>query len=282
MVNNEDNAVAYDIKDNVVRFNGARCFHKNAEHTGERIVMVFFNTDFSSHDRWRGLHGPDELTEEIRSQPVVTDPECIPIKTDKTCITLRNNILEEAKKVDWMNRKQGKYDGKSNMVFFGHVLKPYQEKARNVTVASLAYPELHKMLNDYIDHIVGPDTASKYSTILLAKNSQCNWHLDKQNIGSSLIHCVGDYKGGELLVNSKEPQPLFECMQCHLSYAPLRKCRLERKHTAPDWLLPTWSYIKAGALDHNLTTRKAIKQVLCIASHASRHASYQHGTQTNS
>ena len=106
MTNNEEHAISYDIKDNVVRFNGARCFHKNAEHTGDRIVMVFFNTDFSSHDRWRGLHGPDELTEEIRRQPVVTVPECIPIETDETCITLRNNILKEVEKVDWMNRQQ--------------------------------------------------------------------------------------------------------------------------------------------------------------------------------
>jgi hypothetical protein len=264
MVNNEENATAHDIKNNVLRFNGARCYHKNAEHTGDRIVMVFFNTDFSSHDRWRGLHGPDELTEEIRRQPVVTVPECIPIKSDETCITLRNNILKEVEKVDWMNRQQVKYNGKSSMILFGHVLKPYQVKARNITAASIAYPELHKTLNDYIDHIIGPDTANKYSTILLAKNSQCNWHLDKQNIGSSLIHCIGDFEGGELLVNSKEPQPLFECMQCHLSHAALRKCRTERQHTAPDWISPTWNYIKAGALEKNMTTRRAIKKIINV------------------
>ena len=101
-----------------------------------------------------------------------------------------------------------------------------------------------------------------YSSILLAKNSKCNWHLDKQNVGSSIITALGDYTGGKLLVNHMKSYPLFECLACHMKYHPLRMCRLEQNHTAPDWLPEVWKMVREGkiVLDANTTTRRAIKQ----------------------
>ena len=42
MYNNERNAITYDPKDHVVHFDGSRWYHKNAEWTGDRIVIVLY------------------------------------------------------------------------------------------------------------------------------------------------------------------------------------------------------------------------------------------------
>jgi len=267
MYNNERNATTYDLKDHVVHFDGSRWYHKNEKWTGDRTVIVLYNNDFSCHDRWKGLHGPDTQTEEARAQPLLTEPLSIPIDSESSqCIELRRAIMEEVADVEWYHNEQEKYDGKAQMMLFGHTTRPYKRKARIEASANTKYPKLHQLLKAYMNYLVPRDdgkcTADMFSSILLAKNSQCNWHVDKQNVSSSYITCVGDYQGGGLRVNHAEPQPLYECMACHMAYKCLRVCRRQLKHAGPDYLPLVWGYMKAGLLkqDSELTTRRAIKQ----------------------
>jgi hypothetical protein len=263
----EANATTYDTNKNVLLFDGSRWSHINAPWIGERITIVFYNTDFSKHDRWRGLQQVDYHTEEARSQPLLTCPVPIPIDTENSeCIELRRAIRDAAAHVEFYHSEQEKYDGKSQMLIFGHTTQPYRPKRRQEARANSKYPELHALLKQYINHLVpagdGKRTSDMYSSILLAKDSQCHWHTDKQNVSSSLITCVGDYTEGGLCVDHTNPQPLFECMQCHLSYKCLRICRRQCKHTAPDWLTVAYGYMKQGLLerDSELTTRRAIQR----------------------
>ena len=65
------------------------------------------------------------------------------------------------------------------------------------------YPELYTALCAYMDALA-PGTfgsASTYHTCIVSKNSQCQWHLDKSNIGYAALTALGDFEeGGELLI----------------------------------------------------------------------------------
>jgi len=44
-----------------------------------------------------------------------------------------------------------------------------------------------------------------YSSCIIAKNSMCQWHTDKYNIGHATLTALGDYTGGELLMEKVLP-----------------------------------------------------------------------------
>ena len=262
MTHNEALAETYDAQENAILFDGSRWYHKNTEWEGDRYVLVYFNIDFSQHDRWRGLHGPDHQTEDARALPPLTQPVCTPINTSSAeCVELRRHLLDEIGRVEFMSRPQLKYEKKSEILLFGECIQPYHAKGRHPCKANENYPALHALLLQYVDFIMQKPVSTAYSTILLAKNSQCTWHLDKQNVSSSILTAIGPFTGGKLRVNHVEPQPLFECLACHMKYHPLRRCRLEQRHTAPDWIPEVWNLVREGSLvlDASTTTRKLIK-----------------------
>ena len=264
MNHNEAQAESYDLQQNAVEFDGSRWKHMNTEWEGDRYVVVYFNIDFSQHDRWRGLHGPDHRTEEARAAPLLTRPVCTPIDTaSMECIELRQQLLHHIYQVAFLNRPQLKYQNKSEIVLFGECTQPYHVKERHPCKGNELYPALHSLLKQYVDYIMQKSVSHTYSTILLAKNSKCVWHLDKQNVGSSIITALGTYTGGKLLVNHMKSYPLFECLACHMKYLPLRSCRLEQNHTAPDWIPEVWKMVREGnlVLDANTTTRKILKRM---------------------
>jgi hypothetical protein len=240
---------------------GGRWYHKTADWIGDRYVVVCYNNDFTQHNRWAGFVHVDERTEEARAEPAMLEPVCKPIgaPAERTA-ELRADIIREASECQFVRRPQETYVGDSKMMLFGETTQPYKRKGRAACMANSKYPKLHALLVAYIDHLLGSGTAARYSTILFAKNSKCAWHRDKQNVGSSIITAFGDYSGGELLVNYKQPQPLFECCACHRVYAPLSVCRGQRGHTDEDWLSAVWRMVKRGelVLDANKTTRQSM------------------------
>ena len=108
--------------------------------------------------------------------------------------------------------------GKYLSRLFGECIQPYHAKGRHPCKANENYPALHALLLQYVDFIMQKPVSTAYSTILLAKNSQCTWHLDKQNVSSSILTAIGPFTGGKLRINHVEPQPLFECLACHMKY----------------------------------------------------------------
>jgi hypothetical protein len=48
------------------------------------------------------------------------------------------------------------------------------------------------------------DKKFKYTSIQYNKNNQCQKHLDKNNIGESMIVGLGDYTGGELIIYDQD------------------------------------------------------------------------------
>ena len=176
MNNNEAQAESYDVQQNAYEFDGSRWKHTNSQWEGDRYVLVYFNIDFSQHDRWRGLHGPDHRTEEARAAPLLTRPVCTPIDTASTeCVELRQQLLHHIQQVQLLNRPQLKYQNKkSEIILFGECTQPYHVKERHACKGNELYPVLHALLKQYIDFIMQKPVSHTYSTILLAKNKLGN------------------------------------------------------------------------------------------------------------
>ena len=73
---------------------------------------------------------------------------------------------------------------------------PYQEGANNAK-----YPEVYDSLKKLIHHI---DSSFEYNSITINKNFKCRPHYDKNNKSPSMIIGLGDYEGGELVVEKCE------------------------------------------------------------------------------
>jgi hypothetical protein len=63
------------------------------------------------------------------------------------------------------------------------------------------YPELYQLLLDYGNKYV-IQHKSAYTSIQVNVNYESKPHIDKNNIGNSYIVGIGDYTGGDLLLNS--------------------------------------------------------------------------------
>jgi hypothetical protein len=115
---------------------------------------------------------------------------------------LRHVIAKEIQDCELINQPQSKYSGKSKIFLFGKCTQPYKHKYRRQTKNTEIYGELYSLLKKYVDYVTGSAMASRgessaseqFPTMLLAKYGKCNWHLDKQNVGHSLITGLGDYK----------------------------------------------------------------------------------------
>jgi len=73
---------------------------------------------------------------------------------------------------------------------------PYQPGANNAK-----YPEVYDSLKKLIHHI---DPDFKYNSISINRNWACRPHYDKNNTSPSMIIGLGEYIGGELVVEKCE------------------------------------------------------------------------------
>ena len=96
--------------------------------------------------------------------------------------------------------------------------------------ANAKQPELHTLVEDYLDLLLQEGVRGKYQSIYMALNASCKPHCDKNNVGLSVVTAVGDFTGGGALVidPTRERLPCQACFKKH--YSP-EKCREESKHT---------------------------------------------------
>ena len=64
--------------------------------------------------------------------------------------------------------------------------------------ATILYPDLYLLLLEFIKN---HDPSFKFTNIIINKNFKCEAHKDKNNSDQSLIIGLGDYFGGELVIN---------------------------------------------------------------------------------
>ena len=76
-------------------------------------------------------------------------------------------------------------------------------KTRGPSRHNSSNSDLLSLLKLFISSAPGVPPDFSFTTIQLNKNRQCLPHVDKNNIGDSVIVALGDFEGGELLIEGK-------------------------------------------------------------------------------
>lgn len=96
-----------------------------------------------------------------------------------------------------------KRDQLGNKVF--RTASPY--KGLYKTKVMDKYPELEFIFNEFRDLYFAD---FEYTSVQMNKNFKCPRHIDGTNVGESVLLCVGDYKGGELVVEYPDGDKIID------------------------------------------------------------------------
>ncbi len=210
--------ITYDIKHKLIRAETSTLHHKNTPHTGDRYCIVLFNKDLN-------YAGSDvcERSCAIKAQPPV-ETSYLRVKDDILVEQYRKELLcllsdtkfpKDRCSAQTKTHTHSKYGTNDTQVIsFGvtasrksreerEALGMYTRKSYNQN--NTKYGKLYHAFNQYINalypHIFGE--VGIYHACIIAKNSQCEWHTDKCNIGHASLTALGSYTaGGELLVEA--------------------------------------------------------------------------------
>jgi hypothetical protein len=117
-----------------------------------------------------------------------------------------NNIYESLKSIKIPKAKRNNHtqvrsalpDG-SRSIAFGYVLKRIGRKFELSSITH-KYHEIYTQLKALIKDI---DPIFSYTSIQVNHNVMCNQHKDKNNVGESIIISVGDYTGGDFVIENQ-------------------------------------------------------------------------------
>lgn len=73
-------------------------------------------------------------------------------------------------------------------------------RTRGPSKWNIKFPKLYERIQQLIS-LCKPDF--EYTTIQVNKNVECQPHIDKNNVGNSYIIGLGNYTGGELIIENK-------------------------------------------------------------------------------
>ena len=139
-------------------------------------------------------------------------------------------------KMMYVNKKLG------GSALYGHTWKSYLSKTKNKTPSPLykglsqtklvdLYPWFHHVATEF-SGLYFPDFV--WSQIQINRNFQCPEHLDSTNQGESVIIGLGDYTGGDLVINKSEGNKLR--LDFHdVSEKPIRFDGSKFKHYTSDF-----------------------------------------------
>jgi hypothetical protein len=88
----------------------------------------------------------------------------------------------------------------NEIIHFGNIFRPYHGYIE--CPANKKYPHFYHRLRTLIKK---QDPDFKYSTITINKNVQCKPHKDKSNNGDTYIIALGEFTGGRLMIENKDP-----------------------------------------------------------------------------
>ena len=107
-------------------------------------------------------------------------------------------------------------DGSMGSMLYGYTWKGYLKRAPDGSLVyrtKAPYPGLYKTkcMDDYpeLEYVFKEfqELYFKdffYTSIQCNKNFKCPRHIDSRNVGESILLCLGDYSGGELVIEDSE------------------------------------------------------------------------------
>ena len=66
------------------------------------------------------------------------------------------------------------------------------------------YGDLLDYMAWFAPNVFSEDPESMFNSCIIAKDSQCVWHKDTNNIGPAALTTLGNFTGGELLVEKEK------------------------------------------------------------------------------
>jgi hypothetical protein len=243
----------WPIKDKALIFDGRRHFHWTENYVGSRWAIVLYSPDLSFHDNFGSSETPASVmsygharTEELRQQPSVSTEVLAEVRTAEQ-MQARDALIQALRDATRWIRKAAqrshteKYGGGASCTMnFGvqrrrtplHHFGEPRDKSK-ACPADQASPRLFAALHSYLDALLGAERVAQYSALFVAENSQCAKHLDKNNVGSSIILAVGDFTAGGLWVERQlRPAP---CLMCKGTNRSRRVCREQLRHAHAEW-----------------------------------------------
>ena len=211
---------SYDIRHKIVQAETSTLYHKNAPHIGDRYCIVLYNKNLSYKN-----YGDDcKRSKSIREQEP-RHTHYLPVFDTLSIQSYRSELLDVLKATKFPKDRCTVHKDTAGHSKYGtniaHFIslgitasrKSRKERAeqglltrKSVNMNNIKYPKLYYAFSQYINelhpNIFGEN--AMYHACIIAKNSQCEWHVDKYNIGHASLTCVGDYTGGELMVEEKD------------------------------------------------------------------------------
>jgi hypothetical protein len=206
----------------MVRADTTELLHKNEPHKGgDRYVIVCYNKDLNYsgsnfHLRSAAIkaQAPDATgytqvfdTDEVRAARAKLISILAHTKLPKDrCTNLKGNSVVKPHSKYGANTAQ--------FVSFGVTASRKSQTARaalglytreSQNANNERYPQLYAAFCEYMG-VFAPgrfgDEAT-YHACIISLNSQCEWHLDKHNIGHASLSALGDFQGGHLLIEDR-------------------------------------------------------------------------------
>jgi len=108
-------------------------------------------------------------------------------------------LLKELENIKFPERVRNNISmDKYPFLLFGYQDVPFKGPAE--TKNNKIYPKLYRLLTEFIKET--NDEKFHYTSIIINKNKKCNIHKDEGNIFKSYIIGLGDYKGGDLMIEN--------------------------------------------------------------------------------
>lgn len=206
---------SYDIHNKIVQAETSTLRHKNAPHKGDRYCIVLYNKNLNYSNGDDCTRSSNIKKQEPTFTHMLPVFDTLPIQAYRSeLLTVLNATNFPKDRCSALSKTPAHSKYGTNTAHFISLgitasRKSRKERAeqglltrKSVNMNNIKYPKLYYAFSQYINelhpNIFGEN--AMYHACIIAKNSQCEWHVDKYNIGHASLTCVGDYTGGELML----------------------------------------------------------------------------------
>ena len=213
----------YDIRNKLLRAETSTLRHKNALHTeGDRYVIVLYNKNLNYAGTQTCTRScAIKAQSPVQTSYLLSKDSLLVDQYRKELLSLLSETKFPKERSSAMSNtiSHSKYgSNEAHVISFGISASRKSRQVRAeagittrkaVNTNNTKYLRLYQTLYAYLEAmhptLFGFRADHKYHACIVAKNSQCEWHMDKHNIGHACFTALGDYTGGEVMIEDTTP-----------------------------------------------------------------------------